>query len=212
MIVGVHWFNNKKRVDLDLSVIDSDGKYGWDSFYRSSDRSILFSGDITDAPKPNGASEMFYIKNGVENPKNIYLNYFNYDNEDEIDCKFFVGNGKESDLNEHHMIDMNNVVGISSININKKQNLLGLIISVDGENRIYFSTSSIGNSISSRSNNASNHARKYMINNCLNQVDFSYLLNMAGATVVNEVPENKEFIDLSPTALNKNSILDFFTN
>ncbi len=35
MIVGIHWTNTTKRVDLDLSVIGESGKIGWDDCYRS---------------------------------------------------------------------------------------------------------------------------------------------------------------------------------
>ena len=61
LIVGIHWTNTKKRrIDLDLSIIGVSGKIGWDASYRSKERDILFSGDVTDAPAPRGASELFY--------------------------------------------------------------------------------------------------------------------------------------------------------
>ena len=65
MIAGVHWEDVKRNtIDLDLSLINChEGKIGWNASYRSTEKSVLFSGDITSAPKPKGASEFFYFKN-----------------------------------------------------------------------------------------------------------------------------------------------------
>jgi len=48
MIAGVHWENvGDCRVDLDLSLMSlKTGKIGWDSHYRTEDRTVLFSGDL----------------------------------------------------------------------------------------------------------------------------------------------------------------------
>jgi len=74
VIVGIHWNNvNRNRIDLDLSLLSvATGKIGWDESYRTEDRSILFSGDLTDADGLNGASELFYIRK-QENNSLIYL-------------------------------------------------------------------------------------------------------------------------------------------
>ena len=79
LIVGIHWTNTKKRrIDLDLSIIGVSGKIGWDGSYRSKRRDILFSGDVTDAPPPIGALELFCIKKGLEEPKILIANYYNF--------------------------------------------------------------------------------------------------------------------------------------
>jgi hypothetical protein len=72
MIFGVHWTDvsnqnsqsrlNHCRIDLDLSLVAENEKFGWDAMYRSGDGDIMFSGDMTSAPAPNGATELFYIK------------------------------------------------------------------------------------------------------------------------------------------------------
>ena len=57
--IGVHWTNlDNERLDLDLALITIDGaKAGWDGNYKSNDLSIMHSGDMTDAPPPDGAAE-----------------------------------------------------------------------------------------------------------------------------------------------------------
>ena len=83
MVYGIHWKNlkiadelmknkyylseddensNKEiRVDLDLKQISQNQIFGWDARYKTNDGKIIFSGDMTDAQLPNGATELFYI-------------------------------------------------------------------------------------------------------------------------------------------------------
>ena len=79
MICGVHWSDvGDGSVDLDLSLISLEhGKMGWDSSYRSDDSAILFSGDNTSAPKPKGASELYYISQAHDDVMLVNLNYYN---------------------------------------------------------------------------------------------------------------------------------------
>ena len=69
MVFGVWWQNVKgHRIDLDLACQSMrQGKIGWDARYRDESRGIMFSGDVTDAPSPKGASELFRFQS--TNPK-----------------------------------------------------------------------------------------------------------------------------------------------
>jgi len=81
MIVGIHWENFKnKRVDLDLSMLSETGKIGWNSYYRNEERTLLFSGDVTDAPLPKGATELFYVQRQVKDVNLLFVNNYTYDN------------------------------------------------------------------------------------------------------------------------------------
>lgn len=207
LIVGIHWTNTKKRrIDLDLSIIGASGKIGWDASYRSKKRNILFSGDVTDAPAPHGASELFYIKKGLPEPKILIANYYNYQAEDPVDCKILTAHENPKRFGKNYMIDVNNMVAAANIRISRRQNILGLIINIDGENRIYFANVSIGNSITSSKNENSMHARHYLIGSTVNSISFRKILSMAGATVVNKIPEG-EFLNLSPEMLNKETLI-----
>ena len=211
MIVGVHWENNPNRVDLDLSLTDIAGKYGWDASCRSEERDIMFSGDVTDAPKPNGASELFYLKKAQRNPKTMFVNFFNfgsgYDDENSVEAKIIVANEKPDSFNKNYMINVSNIVASSLVNINKKQTMLGLVISIDGENRFYFSSTGIGNSISSRNDDLAKQALDYLLASCVNTIGLDSVLSIAGANVVREKPEEGEYLDLSPEALDKTTII-----
>lgn len=76
VLLGVHWYNleiggRKIRVDLDLSGLLIDLKtrmshtFAWNSTWAGSfegNSSIVFSGDLTDAPRPYGAAELYYVQ------------------------------------------------------------------------------------------------------------------------------------------------------
>lgn len=65
-IIGIYWTNtDTSRVDLDLHYLSKSIHVGWNSRYDSSDK-IIFTGDITDAPKPEGATEALYFKDNLK--------------------------------------------------------------------------------------------------------------------------------------------------
>ena len=80
MVAGIHWENlGNHRIDLDLSVMNAEfGKIGWDSTHRTEARDVLFSGDMTDAPEPDGASELFYFAPGDRGTFIVFVNYYNH--------------------------------------------------------------------------------------------------------------------------------------
>lgn len=218
MIVGIHWTNIKtksktKRVDLDLSVISESGKIGWDADYRSEQKDVLFSGDVTDAPLPNGASELFYLKQAQQEARILKVNYYNFAKGDEVETKILVAHEKPTNFGANYIVDVNKIIVSANINITKKQNILGLVVNVNGENRVYFANISIGNSITSRNNKQSQQSRKYLVSKLVNSLDFREVLTMAGANVVDQIPEDdqeekKEYINLSPEALDKTTIIN----
>ena len=208
MILGIHWFDRKEgRVDLDLSTIGVSGKTGWDSNYRMEGNSVLFSGDMTAAPKPNGSSELFYIKQGDTDDKIMFVNYYNQSKGDEVEATIIVAHEKPYNFGRNYMVNPNNIIAKAKINISKKQNILGLITRVGGENRFYFANTAIGNSITSSSNDYADKAREYFANSLVNSIDFKDILKKAGAKIVNEKPK-KNFIDLSPEILDRITIIN----
>lgn len=113
MVIGVHWYNlDNERVDLDLKMMNLTNSYGWDAQYLSEDGSadIVFSGDITDAPKPNGACEVFLIKPEYTNKSFlIKLNNFTR-NTKTVPFEFFVTKNEKSITHKSYTVNPNNVV------------------------------------------------------------------------------------------------------
>lgn len=207
MIVGIHWTNTDKRVDLDLSVIGESGKIGWDAAYRTEERSVLFSGDMTDAPPPQGASELFYLKQAEQEARLLIVNYFNFQTGDEVPCRLLAAREKPENFKKNYMVDVSHIVAAAQLKLTRKQTILGLIAQIGGENRIYFAQVSIGNSITARHGSQSTQVRKYLVRSLVDSLDFRDSLRRAGATVVAEKPEG-DYIDLSPERLDKTTIIN----
>ena len=211
MIVGIHWANTKKyRIDLDLSLLSVSGKFGWDGAYRSRDGEILFSGDITDAP--NGATELFYVKKRNESNHLMCINYYNYDEDTKVPFKIIVASEKPSDFGENYMVNQNNILANIQSGISTKQKVSGLLSVTPTGTKFYFIETALGNLISSRNNEYTKIARKYLINYNQNSIELKDILIKAGADVVSESTIHRDKsdcdIDLSPESIEKDTILN----
>ncbi len=206
MIVGVNWKDIKSnRIDLDLSLISHSGKIGWDSSYRTHERDVLFSGDITEAHGKDGATELFYIKNQVDNEFILFLNYFNYDKEIEVPFKILVASEDAEDFGSDYMVDPNNLITALESKINKKQMILGLLTVTPEETRFYFAETSSGSAISSRNSKLAETSRSYLFNFYKDSIYLKEILAEAGAEFVEDKIEAD--IDLSPESIERDSIL-----
>lgn len=112
LICGVHWYNGRRgRVDLDLHARGRDFSIGWSSDYKNS--FITFSGDVTDAPKPNGASEYITIntKNLGTKKDDVYIDMSlcNYTSND-CDYRFFFGSVDGIVEDKKHIITPSSVI------------------------------------------------------------------------------------------------------
>lgn len=233
LVFGIHWENQKgHRIDLDLSLLDASGtKYGWDAYYRSEDRGILFSGDVTDAPK--GASELFRIRGPVAKVIDksfrsiLFVNYFNYNAEVPVPVKIFVAQepvvrkGRPGN-NQDYVVDPNNIVATTQTVLTKQQRILGLVTHDAETNgaKFIFAESDLGNTISVGRSYAYGYddehkrdyvqqARDYLFALYRNPIDLRSVLVDAGAEVV-ERRNHETDVDLSPDTLGKDSILSLF--
>jgi len=209
MIFGIHWEDvDRHRIDLDLSLVDITGyKYGWDSDYRSKDKSILFSGDMTSASKPKGATELFYVKNNIVSSYILMVNYYNYNSDIDVPFKIMVAKNKTSRFQQNYMINPNNVLMTSDSKMDVHQKVLGILSTTEDECRFYFTEVNMGNSITSYGgHDYITNARKYMFNFYKNSIDFNELLLVSGAEFVDEVEDCD--IDLSPENIKKDDIIN----
>lgn len=204
MIFGVHWKNvGIHRVDLDLSMVNVDKKIGWDAAYRNEGRSILFSGDMTDAPG-KGATELFYVKRQHKDSYIILLNYFNY-KEVEVPFKIIVAEEQASDFGKNYMVNPNNIETVAKSKTKHKQKVLGLLVTTTNESKFYFAETYLGRSISSRCTDHANNAKKYLLEFFTRAITLNKVLESAGAILVKE--QDGCDIDLSPENLEKDTIL-----
>lgn len=208
MVAGIHWENQgSNRVDLDLSLLSPEvGKIGWNGSYRTSDRSILFSGDMTDAPAPQGASELFYISQEARGVFILFVNYFNFHPATEIPFKIVVAHEKPVDPTTHYTLDPNTIVALSNTTIKVKQKNLGILVADEASCKFYFAESDLGSARSAHGAAYAEQARKYLLKYYTDAIVLNDVLVAAGAELVQTADEAD--IDLSPERLDKTTILN----
>ncbi len=207
MVVGVYWENvEENRIDLDLSLVAMEIKYGWDGLYRGGDTGVLFSGDMTDAH--NGASELYYIKRKVTHAYLLFLNYYNFDAKIPVPFKILVGYEQIKDFKRNFMIDPNSIIVVTESISNQKQKVLGLLVPGTDCIKFYFSEINIGKSISSSQTEYAENTRKYLLNYHQDMISLNEILIQAGGKLVNS-PDRCDF-DLSPNKLEKTTFTNLF--
>jgi len=208
MIVGIYWENvDGERIDLDLSLTSLFEKIGWDARYRDEYKTILFSGDMTDAS--NGASEMFYISKNASGSFLLSVNSYNYSKDRPVPYSIFIGKEHRVDMPRNFMIDPNNVILHAKSGMDKPQKVLGLVVIKDNVTRFFFSEALIGNSrTTSRKKKYTQHALEYMKAFFTNPISLNSILEQAGAIIVSGKNEKEGCdIDLSPEVVTKETFL-----
>lgn len=211
MVFGIHWNNVKNhRIDLDLSLISAEhGKVGWDGAYRSDDRKILFSGDVTDAPSPNGASELFYVAKQTKDVSILFVNYYNYSASIPVPFDIVVAKELVKDFRQNYMLNPNNIIASAKTAIDKQQKMLGLLITTSEECRFYFVETAIGKSITSSENEHSIKTREFLLEYYQNAIQLKDIVESAGAIITSRKEQCD--IDLSPETLEKDTIINLLT-
>jgi len=209
LIFGIHWENyQKKRIDLDLSLLDATTgeKIGWDGEYRTEEGTILFSGDVTDAKPPDGASEVYYIDQKATKQYLIGLNFYNfYDlHLGEIPYKFFVGSKEVSELSHNYVVDPNSIILTFSSKIEIAR-IIGLLVATLEKNKIFFVDMKMSSARTFSNAKYNAWAQEYLFASSENTIDLRTILEMSGAQMVKK--EECE-IDLSPEVLEKDTIIN----
>jgi len=228
LVYGIHWKNIEKeklekdfygsenfkknreeRVDLDLKQMNKNEVFGWDSSYRSSNSDILFSGDITDAKLPNGATELFYVgQNYGHGAFLITLNMFTTNSED-VPYEFVIAKATHRPRNRvKYVLDPNNILAKVDMTVKKdeKQKVVGFI-TIGDTIRFYFNDFSAGSGISSKQDDVTMGAFDYLQAYSKTQLKLKDLLEDAGAVVIDKMVEEKIDIDLSVNNITKESII-----
>lgn len=250
IVYGVHWKNIKdgkpirrfygeeilpqgeERVDLDLKQMNKSDVFGWDASYRSSKSDILFSGDITNAQLPDGATELFYVGQNVGNVAFLVtLNMFTNNSQD-VPFEFVIANATHRPENvSRYALDPNNILYKMDaiIKNTERQKTLGLI-TISDTIRFYFNEFSLGNSVAtSRRDDITMGAFDYLNTYGKTQLKLNELLKDSGAIIVNEptiktkviknvdgnevseIIDTPVDLDLSLESITKDTIIDLFS-
>jgi hypothetical protein len=107
------------------------------------------------------------------------------------------------------MVNPNNIIFVvpTKITAESKSVVLGFVATTPNHHRFYFNELKVGNERSSHSKSHKVHMLKYFENIMENPINLETVLEMAGAFIVRS---GKADIDLSPVALEKDTILKLF--
>lgn len=204
-VVGVYWRNEWNTRDYDLSMIDMHGRLlSWRGNYYNQDKSLVFSGDMTNA-EPE-ASEMFFIKNSAPDSI-IKLNKFN--GNDDSKFRFFYANEIPEDYNNlmNYMVDPNNIKFDAMIPFEGKgEKTIGVIF----DNEFYFMDFGSGRSIVSNSGKYVNTVIDSMKRKAKCFIGINEILKEAGFSVYDEDSEN--YVEIDFTNLEKDTLINLLSN
>lgn len=209
-LVGIHWFDLPDEVvDLDLKAISRYYSIGWDANYKKNDK-IIFSGDVTAAPYPNGASEYLYISKSIDfDVLNIKVNNYNRCFED-VSFEIIVVKKPKDKLTSNYIVDPNDIIVRIPGNIiekDKAETSIGVIV-IDDSIKMIFTNHVTSNKRSAGESEIEEIFRNYMYFNSIIRSNLRFYLKLVGATIVDD--KNLADIDLSVQNLNKNSLINLF--
>lgn len=176
-IVGINWKGVDGASDLDLSLIDVDGKkYGWNAAYKNANNSVVYSGDMTYA-EPE-ATELFFASKGFK-PSIVKVNLFS--GEIGSAFKFFIAKEKIKTMNRNYMVDPNNVLAQFESTMDSREKSLGVIT----DNKFILAQFRTGNGMVSRQSVTEKYT-EYALSTLDTYLSLEKVLTDAGFTITDE--------------------------
>jgi hypothetical protein len=165
--------------------MNKNEQYGWNTAYRSTNgENFYFSGDVTDAPKPNGAVECFYIGKNCEN-KAFLLTLNDYTcNSKPVDFDFVIAKCNESEIDKNYIINPNNILVQIKNKMQENQITLGLVKIINNKIEFYFNNFNLGNYIVTKRNDIIKNVFEYLDNYSKIQLTLNELLEDSGAILL----------------------------
>ena len=215
--LGIFWENYKnERTDLDLHLTTPSNAFGWNGSYRDGKRTVLYSGDMTDAT--NGAAEAFYANySKLDEPYILSAN--NFTGMPDVPFKFICTESRF----EASTRTMWGPLATCPIDISKTlfppidlkfKDTNSQTIGFGHRNTFYF----CGGELNSGIIPDRSKYREYMdalIARTSTSMSLRVLLLMAGARVVTESgyeqltdEEKARVVDLTPSALTRTTLID----
>jgi len=201
--MGIYWKNSGGAYDLDLSSI-ANTKVGWNSRYSYGDGDVMFSGDMTDAR--NGATEYIRMKKADDD----YLILNNVFRGNDKGSVFNIIIGKGSNIDKSYMMDPNKVWFTTQTETIQKQTVVGMITKYGKHNAAIVLNFSSGSSQVSKTGGKNDIMRKALIQRWKNCYRLNDVLEYCGAVLVDS-PKGCD-VDLTPSNLEKDTILNLFKN
>lgn len=201
--MGVYWENSGGARDLDLSSVALN-KVGWNSRYNHGGGNVMFSGDMTNAP--DGATE--YIR--VREVDDDYLILNNVFSGNEKGSAFNIIIGKGANIDKDYMMNPNDVWFTTQTETIQRQTVVGMITRHGKDNAAIVLNFASGASQVSNSGGRNDIMRRALVQRWKNCFHINDLLEFCGAILVDS-PEDCD-VDLTPSNLEKDTILNLFKN
>lgn len=202
LAIGVYWENKWEAHDLDLSGINIGGKVGWNASYKQGEGSLMYSGDITDAP--NGAVEYLYANKGLNAPTLVSNNVYS----GRQDCIYKIVIGKGDDVKYDYMMNPNKVFADIKCNSIQKQTILGMILPEENQQSFVLLNFEAGHARVSGNSEISDLATKALYQQWNNPLTFEAIVDELGGELVTNREEAT--YDFSLDVLEKDSFIKIF--
>ena len=132
LLLGVHW--DEEHTDLDFRADSAGFSIGWNTNFRTANRGIMHSGDMTVAPKPYGASEWIYFEN-LNGTYNLRLNIYRAGSKFDKKFKFIIGRSSNA-IVKNYSIAPEEVLTSYVVSMEDKEASLGMVYS-EGDKLCY---------------------------------------------------------------------------
>lgn len=201
---GIHWFNlPNHRVDLDLHAESKKVHIGWNCDLRNS--VATHTGDVTNAPLPNGGAEAIYFKDEFTDDIAV-VTINNYTSADDVTTNlFFNWFNDDKVLNKDSILDINSdTLYIKDFVIEDDEMMLGFIRSdEEGKKDFIFYSSRLGDRIVSKYDNVMDNIASAINSTIDNRLMLEDLIGMCGGLITDN-PEEADY-NLDETNLVKDS-------
>lgn len=202
LAVGVYWENEWGARDIDLSGLNIGGKIGWNANYNQANGSLMYSGDITDAP--NGAVEYLYANKGLKSPTLINSNV--YSGLTNTKYKIIVGEG--DGINYDYMMNPNKLFAEVKCESVQRQTILGMLIPSGKTQSFVLLNFGAGHTRVSGNSEISMLATKALYQQWSNPITLHEIIELLGGEITTD--KDKANYNLSLDAINKDSFIKLF--
>lgn len=202
LAVGIYWEDAWGGFDLDLSGLNVAGKIGWNSAYNQDNGQLMYSGDMTSAPK--GAVEYLYADKGLITPTLVMNNVYYGD----ANCGYKIVIGTGDQISRDYMMDPNKVFAEAKCSSVQKQTVLGMLLPKDGKQCFVLLNFGAGQSHVSGNSEVSVMATRALYQQWYEAFSFNHLVEELGATIISHKDEAD--FDFSLESLEKDSFIKIF--
>lgn len=210
LAVGIYWEDAWGARDLDLSGLNIGGKIGWNASYGEGVGDLMYSGDITSAPK--GAVEYLYANSGLKDPTLVQNNV--YSGSDDCEYKIIVGRG--DDITNHYMMNPEKLFAEVKCQSVQKQTILGMLLPQKDRQCFVVLNFGAGHARVSGNSKFAEIASRALYQQWSNPLSFNVIIKELGATLVEEIDKEEDadkdetVVDLSLDKLERDTFVNVF--